>query len=1055
MPRLELVEIDSHGPSGVYEAVHSHYHQVPHHEQPAVLVGLPSTEDCEEIAPLVQQFRIPTFTVEAFGPFGETYSDPMEYDEIFRLVGPSSELVTMMSELMYLYNFSTAALVYDENVKVEEHIMHDLTAAPLTSQYGHESTFVAYHLESNSTAHIDELLDAVASRGVQTFLLLLEDQNKCNELIRRAYRRGIAGRPPSAEGFAWISASSYIPWEIVGAHTDHYLGMLSVEQHTYDDVKIHPFAELWHQTMPTACGLSPRSARFATRDRNHMPYIACAGLPNSYDAIAAVALAIGRIMGDHSYDPHLLEQCATFEPGPDLQSKSAILSHALHTGIAFNGLTGNFNRTGDPWAEKASNWEVTNLQDISGTTVDLMHWTVAEGFVEVFQTADRHLGGGGSSSGSGGRIRVNGRYVWPGNVNHKPEGIIHSPCEHVDCGFHGTCQNRMKVGRPSGWCLCDPGFIGRRCDIFYEPYVLVDHPGIVSGNETEVDVLLYVESLVEVNEDEEAFTVGMYEFYHWIDPRTSHLTAATYSLTEAQSLKEEGLLWLPEVAYDYMESQRRSTGTLTIFSSGYVDLLVHRQVVLNEPMQWESFPFQDQRLSIQVHPVDSDNVRLVSMGCYGARAPPICWYMRPPDGWLGLPATSWDANAIDRGEWLRLWTPVEVTKHESADGHTVAIDMTLKRDALPMLIRIIIPSFFLVCVSWAGFFITPTKLMPRFASSFISFLALQTFKSNVLRLTPGEASDLTWMDMYMSVVGQMMVYAVLENVYVQFVFEHHSEHSARCLDGFARKLFPINFILQLTVMTAVVMMCPGSCVNGLNIAMHIWVIAFLFVLIAGAYGEYKNSIRRILKHELARIKHLAQAHERNNDIMADLQINPRELATMFALADKDHSGYAEVAEILEWLDKELNIGEELVATVEEDLKTMFPEDFERGITAHNLADILRKIFACLAIPDSKSKDRLFRTLQASIAVHHAHLSDGSAAQSPAWSPRGPENGSNLGSNGSNGDLQKQKALGATGDPLLDDQGSEAEDEGVAGVDEGEGARKKTDEDGDAEHDFVV
>jgi hypothetical protein len=72
-----------------------------------------------------------------------------------------------------------------------------------------------------------------------------------------------------------------------------------------------------------------------------------------------------------------------------------------------------------------------------------------------------------------------------------------------------------------------------------------------------------------------------------------------------------------------------------------------------------------------------------------------------------------------------------------------------------------LPSVFLVIISWAGFFITPKALMPRFASGFISFLSLNTFKGQVQSQMPAGAQIVTWIDVYMSAVGLMMVFAVI------------------------------------------------------------------------------------------------------------------------------------------------------------------------------------------------------------------------------------------------------------------------------------------------------
>ena len=61
----------------------------------------------------------------------------------------------------------------------------------------------------------------------------------------------------------------------------------------------------------------------------------------------------------------------------------------------------------------------------------------------------------------------------------------------------------------------------------------------------------------------------------------------------------------------------------------------------------------------------------------------------------------------------------------------------------------------------------PEKLMPRFASSFIAFLALQSFVTRITDIMPKNLDQTTWMDHQIFTTGVLMTLAVLENVLVQ------------------------------------------------------------------------------------------------------------------------------------------------------------------------------------------------------------------------------------------------------------------------------------------------
>ena len=55
-------------------------------------------------------------------------------------------------------------------------------------------------------------------------------------------------------------------------------------------------------------------------------------------------------------------------------------------------------------------------------------------------------------------------------------------------------------------------------------------------------------------------------------------------------------------------------------------------------------------------------------------------------------------------------------------------------------------------ISWSAFFIRLKALMPRFASSFISFLALNTYRSSVRKELPENMGELCWVDIFMMMI---------------------------------------------------------------------------------------------------------------------------------------------------------------------------------------------------------------------------------------------------------------------------------------------------------------
>merc|ERR1719321_2084284 len=105
---------------------------------------------------------------------------------------------------------------------------------------------------------------------------------------------------------------------------------------------------------------------------------------------------------------------------------------------------------------------------------------------------------------------------------------------------------------------------------------------------------------------------------------------------------------------------------------------------------------------------------------------------------------------------------------ERSGQQTLYAVIKVSRNLIYFIFRLFIPSIILVVVSWSGFFIKPQLLMPRFASGFISFLALQTFVATARQDMPAKLVDLCWIDAYTTFIGFLMGFACVENVSAQY-----------------------------------------------------------------------------------------------------------------------------------------------------------------------------------------------------------------------------------------------------------------------------------------------
>merc|ERR1711871_1789934 len=132
--------------------------------------------------------------------------------------------------------------------------------------------------------------------------------------------------------------------------------------------------------------------------------------------------------------------------------------------------------------------------------------------------------------------------------------------------------------------------------------------------------------------------------------------------------------------------------------------------------------------------------------------------------------------------------------------HDVLFFLDIRRIPTMIVFRLLIPMTFLLIMSWSGFFINPKQLMPRFASAFISFLALQTFRTAVAHSMPQTIGPNTWMDVELFLIGSFMALAVITNVISSFLDFKFSEHVCSAFDTVSRRFFVLCGILSQVTM---------------------------------------------------------------------------------------------------------------------------------------------------------------------------------------------------------------------------------------------------------------
>ena len=206
------------------------------------------------------------------------------------------------------------------------------------------------------------------------------------------------------------------------------------------------------------------------------------------------------------------------------------------------------------------------------------------------------------------------RIQWPGISCplEPPTGIMDTPCSKHGlsrpgaCGSRGVCVNHPEVGRKAGHCTCPADMYGQRCERLGsliespKPVVVFSHFQIAGFEEFRGD-----------NQDESVFITTAQIW--WEDSRLRGvLEDGVYmgAAGDIDELKEDGLLWIPEVSFPAqdppmirsppqiinatLKTGKTASNTTLLYYEAYYRVEKHHAT------RWHTFPFDAEPLSVHM-----------------------------------------------------------------------------------------------------------------------------------------------------------------------------------------------------------------------------------------------------------------------------------------------------------------------------------------------------------------------------------------------------------------------------------------------------------------------
>ncbi len=303
-----------------------------------------------------------------------------------------------------------------------------------------------------------------------------------------------------------------------------------------------------------------------------------------------------------------------------------------------------------------------------------------------------------------------------------------------------------------------------------EPVLADTSRPLADQGPTRVDVFLYMIDLDEIYNESQSFDANIYIEFRWTDPRLAHNDSDKVSrhMTE---------VWNPRIQ---ILNQQKIWSTfpnmVEISPKGEV---VHRQRLwgsFSQPLDLKNFPFDHQTFVIQLAAVgfSLDEVELVPDHTRGS----IAEKLSVPDWEI----TSWD---IKGGSFV----PVPGSK---IPGFTFTFQG--KRHIGYFVVKVLIPMFLIVAMSWVVFWIDPKEGGTQISVAITTMLTLIAYRFAVGTDVP-KISELTKLDAFI-IGASFLVFATLIEVIVTSSYAKSGKvERAMKIDRWARWLFPISFIL--------------------------------------------------------------------------------------------------------------------------------------------------------------------------------------------------------------------------------------------------------------------
>ncbi|CAD7944785.1 unnamed protein product [Amoebophrya sp. A120] len=163
----------------------------------------------------------------------------------------------------------------------------------------------------------------------------------------------------------------------------------------------------------------------------------------------------------------------------------------------------------------------------------------------------------------------------------------------------------------------------------------------------------------------------------------------------------------------------------------------------------------------------------------------------------GVPETVDGTTVAD--DWNPSWPCQGATLQYDVTTSRAALTLEVERDANLWRVRIAIPAILLGTFAFSTFIVPPDKLVPRFMSGYLAFLALQSFRTSATNQAPDSLISLGYLDVLLLYLTLSMSGCVIAVMAGEIVFQKLGPTVVRECDALSKRTVPTCYFLTLLI----------------------------------------------------------------------------------------------------------------------------------------------------------------------------------------------------------------------------------------------------------------